>query len=309
MFATSFEAEDKRFNLRKRFSGAGITFTLHALILLLLFWYQLTPPDPPYQENEGGVTVNFGTSEVGTGEEQSYTLTPIDANFSEAPAPSPSSAAPIAAADDIVTQDLEEAPVLAPKTETKPNVVPKPEIDENALFKPTNKPTTATTSNTKPASNATANAKPAVDENALFKPGAFGKPNNSSGDGQGGGPGDQGKPNGDPTSRNYDGNGTGFGTGSGNGLGDGNVQLSGRKLKYKPVVTDKSQATGKVIVTIKVDRNGKVVDAYFTQLGSTTSDPGLVKTSVDAARKYQFDENPGAAELQTGKILFIYKLN
>jgi protein TonB len=308
MFATGFEREEKQFRLRKRATGAGITIGIHSLILLCLLWYQLTPPDPPYKENEGGVTVNFGTSEVGSGEEQPFSLTPIDANFSaESPPPSESSSQESAPSENLVTQDMEEAPSLPSSPEPKPIQPVKPAVDESALFKPSTKPNN--TNSSKPASNATADARPAVDENALFKPGAFGKPNNSRGDGTGGGQGDQGKPNGDPNSRNYEGDGTGFGTGSGNGLGDGNVQLSGRKLRYKPQVTDRSQATGKVIVTIKVDRNGKVVDAYFSQLGSTTSDPGLVKTSIEAARKYQFDENPAASELQTGKIIFIYKLN
>jgi len=58
-----------------------------------------------------------------------------------------------------------------------------------------------------------------------------------------------------------------------------------------------------------VDRSGKVVDARYTQAGSTTSDEGLIKTSIEAALKYRFDTNNGATELQTGAISFIYKVN
>jgi outer membrane biosynthesis protein TonB len=297
MFSASFDNTNKAFEQRKNLTSLAITIAIHALIVFILIMYKLTLPDPPFEDNEGGMSVNFGFSEVGTGDEQAMSYTPIAAETPPAEqAPTPQ---PVAKEEELATQDLEDAPVL-----------------ENKPVKPVTKPvvTTPTPTPVKPVTKPNpvvnnAPPKPAVDENAMFNPGAFGKPNNSKGDGEGGGQGDQGALNGDPNSRNYKGSGDGNGNGNGSGLGDGNVRLAGRSLRYKPTVNDKSQAKGKVVITIQVNKKGEVVDARYTQAGSTTSDNGLVQSSLEAARKYRFDESPNAAEKQTGTIVFIYKVN
>lgn len=294
MFTTVFEKENKSFELRKKISSALLTLFIHGILLLILYISTLSLPNPPYQENEGGMSVNFGTSDVGTGDEQAFSYTPIAAAPTPAePAPTP----PAANEEEIATQDLEEAPVIAPAKPVKKTPTPTPVEPPKTPTKPV--------VNTSPA----APPQPRADENALFKPGAFGKPNNSTGDGTGGGKGDQGELGGDPNSRNYEGSGSGFGTGNGDGIGDGNVRLAGRKLRFKPEVNDRSQAKGKVVIQIKVDRTGKVVEARYTQAGSTTADEGLVRTSIEAAYKYRFDENSNASEVQTGAISFIYKVH
>lgn len=294
MFAAAFEKENKGFEQRKQISSLIITLLIHGLLLLILYLSTLSLPNPPYQDNEGGMSVNFGTSNVGTGDEQAYSYTPIASTT--APAPTPPS--PASSTDEeVATQDIEDAPAVAKPEPVKKTPVTKP----LEPVKTPVKPTTATTTPTPP--------QPKADENALFKPGAYGKPNNSTGDGLGGGKGDQGELGGDPNSKSYEGSGTGLGTGNGDGIGDGNVRLAGRKLRFKPEVNDRSQAKGKVVIQIKVDRSGKVVDARYTQAGSTTSDEGLIRTSIEAAYKYRFDENQSASEIQTGAISFIYKVN
>jgi outer membrane biosynthesis protein TonB len=293
MFATSFEKENQSFEQRKKIYSAVSTLLVHGLLMLLLYLTSLTLPNPPYQDNEGGMSVNFGTSAVGTGEEQAFTYTPI---ASSPPPVAKTSATSAAVEEDVATQDIEEA-LTMPKAETPKKITSKPTMETPA--KP-EKPSPSSTPSP---------AVPKADENALFKPGAFGKPNNSTGDGLGDGKGDQGELSGDPNATNYSGSGTGWGDGTGDGTGDGNVRLAGRKLRYKPEVTDRSQAKGKVVILIKVDRSGKVVDARYTPAGSTTSDEGLIKISIEAAYRYRFDENPSAAEIQTGAISFIYKVN
>jgi hypothetical protein len=149
-----------------------------------------------------------------------------------------------------------------------------------------------------------------VDDNSLFRPGAVGKPNNSKGDGEGGGKGDQGGLNGDPNSTSYKGGGTGNGVGSGNGLGDGNVKLAGRNVVNRFVPKNPcEQSRGKVVMSIKVDQAGKVVSAIFQQGGSTTADECLVNVAKQAAMKYTFDAKTDAATYQTGSILFTFKEN
>ena len=295
MFTGSFEAANQSFENRKRYTSTFVTFLVHALLLIGLYLSTLTLPDPPFTDNEGGMSVNFGTSDVGTGDEQAFSYTPI-ASVSE-PAPT-QAATPAANEEEIATQDMEDAPVIAKTEPVKKKEVPKPEV-----VKPVQKPVTSAPVTTPSP------PQPQADENALFKPGAYGKPNNSKGDGTGGGKGDQGELNGDPNSRSYEGSGRGNGIGNGDGIGDGNIRLAGRQLKYKPVVNDRSQERGKVVIQIKVDKEGVVREARYTQAGSTTADEGLIRTSIEAAYKYRFDANPNAAELQTGAISFIYKVN
>ncbi len=296
MFSDSFDIDNNSFENRKKATSTLVTFLIHGLLMLLLWWSTLQLPNPPYADNEGGMSVNFGTSDVGEGDEQAFTYTPVAAApVQETPAPTPTSTSN---EEEIATQDLEDAPVIS-KPEPKKKETPKPTPETP---KPVEKP--------KPFVAATPTPpQPKADENALFKPGAYGKPNSSTGDGEGGGKGDQGDLSGDPNSKSYQGSGTGYGTGSGDGIGDGNVRLAGRQLREKPVVNEKSQARGKVVIQIKVGRDGTVKDARYTQAGSTTSDEGLIKTSIEAAYKYRFDANPNAAELQTGTISFIYKVN
>ncbi len=295
MFTASFETDNNSFENKKRATSIVVTLLVHGLLLLILYLSTLSLPNPPYVDNEGGMSVNFGTSDVGEGDEQAFTYTPVAAASEPTPAPQ---ATATTQEEELATQDIEDAPSLAKPEPVKKKEVttPKPEV-----VKPIEKPTTATAPPAPP--------QPKADENALFKPGAYGKPNNSTGDGEGGGKGDQGQLDGDPNSKSYQGSGTGQGTGQGSGLGDGNVRLAGRQLKSKPTVNDKSQSRGKVVIQIKVDRNGKVVDARYTQAGSTTADAGLIKTSIEAAYKYVFDANANASELQTGAISFIYKVN
>ncbi|MFN8278045.1 MAG: hypothetical protein U0T84_11210 [Chitinophagales bacterium] len=292
----AFDIENRSSENKNRTIAITVALAIHALLLVLLFFWVLTMPNPPFEENEGGMTVNFGTSEVGEGDIQPMNLTPVAENAAPTPESNPEAAPETK--EDIATQDLEDAPVVERKTESTKKA-PKPNPD--AILKP--KPVKNTPSTP-------AQPTPQVDHNALFRPGAPGTPNNSKGDGEGGGNGDQGNPNGDPNSRNYNGGGDGNGHGHGSGLGDGNVRLTGRRLRSKPAVKNPCEdARGRVVMGIQVNRDGKVIKANFTQSGSTTSDDCLVNVARQAAMKYTFDDKADAADVQNGSIIFIFKEN
>jgi outer membrane biosynthesis protein TonB len=179
----------------------------------------------------------------------------------------------------------------------KEPVKPKEKPNPNALFKPQTK----TTASTAPPS-------PKPNPNAMFSPGAIGKPNKSKGDGEGGGPGDQGSLNGDTNSRNYHGDGIGDGPGrGGEGSGDKNVSLRGRHIKAKPRFSYDCDARGKVVMSIKVSKSGRVTSAEFSQSGSTTADDCLINRARQLAMEYTFDENSAAADLQVGSITFSFR--
>lgn len=301
MFVHSFESEERSFKTRKTSLAAFITLLLHALILLFLIWTLLTPPDPPYTDSAGGVAVNFGTDDAGTGDVQPMTLTPIQADFTSAPASAstPSSSA----AENVTTQDLEDAPVIE-KTNTE---VPKPKPDDNALFKPNKNNSTKTETDNSKTTN-TAPVEPKPNSDALFTKGAKGNPNNSKGDGTGGDKGDQGKTDGDPNSKDYLGNGDGSGSGGGKGDLNGGFSLKGRNKVALPPPTQCS-SKGKVVVSIKVDKNGKVVEAKLKRFESTVFDECNVNNALSAARKSTFTPDANAPEIQEGTITYIYKVN
>jgi len=289
-----FEIENHRRENKNRFGGWTVTIAVHAMILLVLWFVYITPPNPPYEDNAGGMTVNYGTSDVGRGDQQQFTTVPITVQ-QQAQADASSQPATSSSQENLETQNTEDAPVVESKKE---RVKPKEKPNPDALFKPQSKPTAST-----------APPAPKANPNALFSAGAPGKPNKSKGDGEGGGQGDQGDPNGDPNSRNYHGGGNGNGPGQGgDGLGNGNVRLSGRHLRSRPPVKNPCEtARGKVVISIDVNKDGKVVGTKFSLSGSTTSDDCLVATARQAAMKYTFDANPTAADIQTGSIVFIFK--
>lgn len=300
MFASNFDTEERSFKNRKVSAAAFVTIAVHALILLFLIWSILTPPDPPYTDSAGGVTVNFGTVDEGSGDEQPMTLTPIAADFSPA-TPAPSQAQPTPAEEDVATQDLEDAPVIEKNVTDKP----KPKT-EKPVVKPTPVTNTTTTSN-KPAKTETpAPPAPKPDDNAMFKKGgAKGNPNNSTGDGTGTKSGDQGKPNGDDKSKNYlDGEG---GNGSGPGKGDlrGGVSLKGRKSTSLPPPRF-CNAKGNVIIDITVDKNGIVVDAKYHRDGSTITDRCSIDNAIIAAKRSKFNPDTNADEMQYGSINYVF---
>ncbi len=119
-----------------------------------------------------------------------------------------------------------------------------------------------------------------------------------SGKGNNNNDGNAGNPKGDPNSDALN----QLATGSGR-IGGG---LTDRGVLFEPQIDDNSQYTGVVVVKVCVDRTGKVSEAKFTQLGSTTTNKLLVDLAVGAAKKYQF--TPSEVETQCGNITIEFKV-
>lgn len=300
MFATDFESENRSFKARKNSIAVVVTIAIHALIILFLIFTILHTPNPPYEDNGGGMAVNFGTDEVGMGDEQPFTYTPGESQT--APPPVQQNQPEASSQEDLLSQETEESEVEAPKVEPS-----KKKVNNDAILKPSTKP------NNTPVTTPTKNkpvedAPPAqqADPNALFgKKGAPGANKNGS-DGTGNRPGDQGDPNGDPNSRNYEGGpGTGDGPGSG-GNGNG-FSLRGRSKVSLPA-PQQCTGQGKVVVDIKVNRDGYVTDAKVRMLGTTSVDACTKNNALIAAKKAKFNPDPNAPEEQAGTITYIYKV-
>ncbi len=250
------------------------TAVIMALLILSFFWVGMTYLDPP---EEMGVEVNFGTSDVGTGSIQPLQTT------QPKPQPKPPKQEEQIPEDtntkneELLTQD-EESEVVVPKPDPKPK--PKPET------KPTPKP--------KPKPDATTT-------NALDN--LIGAPsntdNNSTGDGEGTGPGDQGHIDGNPYATAY------HGGGSGNGSGYG---LNGRTKKSNGKFTPDCNEEGKVVVKITVNKKGKVISAVPGAKGTTNSASCLMDPAKRTALSYRFNVDNNAPDRQIGFVIINFSL-
>ncbi len=86
-------------------------------------------------------------------------------------------------------------------------------------------------------------------------------------------------------------------------------QLVGRTIaEIKKPIYD-SQQQGKVVVTIRVNKNGKVISASPGAKGSTTTNVYLYSKAKEAALETTFEANNSAPEIQVGTIIYNFKLN
>jgi outer membrane biosynthesis protein TonB len=270
----AIEVQEKK---KSRRSGTIGTLAFHAGVLLFLLLMRLLAPIPP---PEGGILINFGNSDDGTGpvqpDQAATTESRQESNAPREEQPREQSAETKPQPEK--TQDVEEAPVVK-KEKPKPVEKPKP--------KPVEKPKEP--------------EKPKVDEKALY-PGKKSQPGQgaSGSEGETGKPGDQGDPSGDKNAKSH--------TGGGKGDSGLSYSLSGRSLRVAPPIDDRSQETGRVVVEITVDKYGNVTNATAPGRGSTTSNYDLVKKSKEAAFKAKFSpcSTPTCAEEQKGTITFVF---
>ena len=268
---------------RIRSRSLFLSIMIHAAIVMALLFVVMTTPNPPFPEmgGGGGVLVNIGYVDESTGAEQ-----PMSEEITTNP--SVSAATPSTQQEEeIATQETEEAPVAHEKKDVKKDVKPAKSDPKPVVkpVKPVEQPRTA-------------------DPRSLYR----GKTTASQSQGTGTkGSGDQGDRNGDPNSlyTGKGGEGGGKGKGSGTGTGDGegpgfgtgkgggvSFSLTGRKWMRPPVISDRSQETGKVVIDITVDKDGNVVTANAGGRGSTTTNSYLTRLAVDAAMKAKFNPSP-----------------
>ncbi len=262
------------------------TATVHALFLLALWYLVLYPPNPPLDAGGSGTEISFGEPDMGGPSpvpvEEFTPVTPNEQEITDDENP-------------IATQETEDAPVVETPKETKnPVEVKKP---------------------TKPVEEKPIEQPRKVDERSLFRK----KTSDAAASGSGSGtiPGNEGDPNGSPDGSpdgtgGNGGNGAGYGTGDGIGNGSGNgigsFDLKGRSVAKRPNIADNSNETGKVVVLVVVDRNGKVLRAEPGQKGSTTLNPVLLEKAKRGALETVFSTKPDGAAEQYGTITIVFRL-
>lgn len=254
---------------------------------------------PPLPNQDMGMIINLGTSAEGVGVDQPLSPNPSSVQSSQPHnvQASPASNETGDRTEEIMTQKTEDAPVIKTlnKDEKKENF--SKNLDEN-------KPKTTR----KPRPDAPVEPKPTPPKpKAIYSGGnsdndASGNnsniSNSSDGEGLTGNPGDQGAVNGDPTASNHNGRFSGLG---GNSL---SYRLGGRRIVAYPSRTGKFSEAGKVKMSIKVDRDGKVISYSIV----SADNPTISSLAKKKIKEVRFNASSSAPVVQFGEIVFVFKI-
>ena len=303
---------------RHKKKSLTLTTLLLSVLLLLLFYIGLTYMDPPI---ENGISVNFGTTDFGSGRVQpkeKVRSEPLDTppveptkqevaqaveEVEEQPEAIVEKEAP---AEKLLTQENEESIRIKQAAEAKKEA-------ENAAAEVKRK-AEAAEQKAKAEAARIAKEKKDAEEKARLEQEAkkkkldalMGGLNKSDGtatgsEGDDSKSGDKGQPDGDPYATSYYGS-------PGSGSGTGGYGLNGRSLVNKGKVQQECNESGTVVVKIVVDRNGKVISATPGVRGTTNTNPCLLEPAKKTAFLHKWNLDSNAPSQQVGFVVVNFKL-
>jgi outer membrane biosynthesis protein TonB len=284
-----------------------LTTLLLSALLLVLFYIGLTYMDPPI---ENGITINFGTTEFGSGTVQPKE--PIKSEPLPEPVVEPSKQEEVAEAveeeeeiekpavqekptEQVLTQDNEESIRLQQEQERKrKEALAEQQAQEEAARK-----AEAERQAKEKAQREQEAKKRKLDElmGGLNK--SDGQAAGNEGDDERSG--DKGSPEGDPYATSY------YGA-PGSGSGTGGYGLNGRSLVNKGKVAQECNESGRVVVKIVVDRNGNVISATPGVRGTTNNNPCLLEPARKTAFMHKWNLDANAPSQQIGFVVVNFKL-
>lgn len=275
---------------KNRTVSALISMAVMALLLLFLILFNIITPNPPFPVSEGGggMEINFGNYNEGTGN--------IESNG-------------IGDATSVV-----EATETTPPTTNNNNeeVYTSEEGEDVKLDK--NKP--KTTNNVTVIKPVVEKPREKTAAELLAEKFNQNKGKNGGGDGNSGQAGNDGSPDGNPNTHGTGGTGGGDGGGDGPGSGPGSgpgkgkfgFDLKGRAIVNPPTLPKDTKEEGKVVVEIVVDKEGNVIEANPNGRGTTTSNAVLKAKARQAALATKFNVS-GQFEEQSGTITIVFAFN
>ncbi len=311
--------------------SAVLTTIIGIAILLLIFMFGMTYFDPP---KEYGIAVNFGTTDFGSGNVQpKEALKPaqqepevaeevveeevVEEEVVEQEQVEEVSAPVEDSAEDVITQNNAEALAIKKREDAKRKENEAKKREEDRIKKEAEakvrREAEIERKKIEAEQKRVAEEKRKIEKDKQEKAAKRKKVDAmmggiSDGDGKATGgegddnkPGDKGKITGDPNSKGYYGNGGG---GSG-----GNYRLGNRKALSKPKPTYDCNEEGKVVVSISVDKTGKVFAAQAGIKGTTNSASCLLERAKEAALKTRFNSDSNAPSKQTGIIIYDFSYN
>jgi outer membrane biosynthesis protein TonB len=266
--------------------SAKITTLIIVILLLLLF--VVGPPymDPP---EEYGIAVNFGNSNVGSGNIQptqpvksqpkQVNETPQETKTEEI---QEEAAASEAVKEEVITQETEEAIAIKKQKSAEAKAVAEAKAKAKAEAERIAK-----------EKQIQAEKKRKLD--ALIGGVSESEGNETGGEGNDNQAGDKGQLDGDPYAPSY------FG-GSGPGRGGVGAGLGGRGTPTKSIFKQDCNEYGLVIVRIEVNRQGNVIKAEPGIKGTTNTAPCLLDPAKKIALSYKWNADSKAPAKQIGFV-------
>jgi len=292
-------ATDAGFESKKNMQAGTITLAILLLLFFFLFLVGWTTPAILQPVPEEGIEVNLGNSDAGLGNDQPF----------EPGKPAPQDQQQYTPPKQVETQKEE---VKDPATDDKdPDA---PEIKKPPVSKPEATKIAEKTEPKKVIPKATEPVPPAPKPpvaKAVFKgvngTGTGGNEADSykkgGSEGIAGGKGDQGRPGGDPNSKNY--------TGGGHGNSGATISrgLEGRYFTKVYSYQGDFDTNEKVAVDVRIDKNGNVLSASYQPRGSTTSSSSYKDKAIEIVKKSKLNVKPGGDDEQTGTVVINFRIN
>lgn len=287
------------FNTEHKRKSATITTVIMILLLVLMIFFGMNYLDPP---EESGIAVNFGNTDVGSGNSMAKELPKPNTETQETeavPEEQPETNSQDTATEEVVTQNNEEAIALKKAEAAKKKIAEdakkaKAEADRIAKEK----------------REAEEKAQKERDKKKADLDAMMNGMNNSDGkenegEGPNDGEGNKGNPNGSPYANTYYG-----APGVGDG-GTGGYGLNGRgNLSKSKVQPNCNNTYGTIVINIDVDRSGKVVDAKQNLTGSTSTETCLIEAAIKTAKSYRWSEiDAKGPSIQKGFIVVKFTPN
>lgn len=270
-----------------RIQGIVGTVIVHLVILLILLFVFIHGTEV---QEEGGVPVMLGNTELSQGDSDPYTLTEVDILNESQMESVPEQTSDVEASEqEMITQDMEETVAVTPQK--KKDTAKKTEKEQPKKTVPEK------TREQIEAEKKAAAEKAAAEAAAKKIAGAFGKGTTMGSKGSG------------TTGKGIEGSPTGNGNvGKSTGVGGvGSWDLNGRSLNGSlPVPVYNVQDEGRVVVTITVNPAGKVISTSINKRTNTVN-AALRRAAEEAARKATFNTISGVNN-QTGTITYYFKL-
>ena len=303
---------------RHKKKSLTLTTLLLSILLLVLFYIGLTYMDPPI---ENGISVNFGTTDFGSGRVQPKERVrsePLETPLVE-PTKQEVSEAVEKVPEKVQEEQVKEAPsekVLTQEDEESIRIKQAQEAKRKADAAAAEQKRKAEAAEQKAKAEAEqiAQQKREAEEQARQEQEAkkrkldelMGGLNKSNGtasgsEGDDNRAGDKGSPDGDPYATSYYGS-------PGSGSGTGGYGLNGRSLVDKGKVPQECNESGRVVVKIVVDRSGKVISATPGVKGTTNNAPCLLEPAKRTAFMHKWNLDSNAPSQQIGFVVVNFKL-
>ena len=299
-----------------------LTTLLLSVLLLILFYIGLTYMDPP---EENGISVNFGTTDFGSGQVQpkeKIRSEPLDTPpveptkqeeveeevveeeiVEEVPEEVTTKEAP---AEKVLTQENEEAIKIKKAKQEKKRVEDAAKAEQKRKEDAVKREKAKAAKIAQQKRDAEEKARKEQEAKKRKLDEMMGGLNKSDGTASGSEgddtrAGDKGQPDGDPYATSYYGS-------PGSGSGTGGYGLNGRSLVSKGKVPQECNESGRVVVKIIVDKNGRVVSATPGVKGTTNNNPCLLEPAKKTAFMHKWNLDSNAPSQQVGFVVVNFKL-